>query len=417
MEHSIVEHRSLRCSILAVGDFPDGGASSQRLYLLARILCEGLGDTSVWLLHAGSKVSIPENTSLAGEREGVKFVYLSGTTIRPARIGAAILDTLRGIYRSARLLMRADACPDVLILYTPTLLKFIVPVAMAKLRRIPIIVEACEIFSKSTDTIGVGFLRRAGNSGQLLMERWTPALAAGLLVISQRIQKYYEKLGLPPSGSYLLPVLIDFKRYEKGGTVAVNELIGVKFLLNSGSFGEKDGLAYFVSAVARIREDDPALKLVFTGTAPTSTRAMILAGAGAGAEDWIIFTGLISREALIWCYKNAAGLLCCRSNSDYANYGFPTKLAEYLASGRPVVATTVGDVTHYLTDEETAFLAEPENIESIDQAIRRLLRDPRHSALVGVRGTEVAKHYFDYRNYVAGISAFIRQKIGREHPG
>lgn len=406
-----MEPRKLRCTILAVGDFPEGGATSQRLYLLARILREGLGDTSVWLLHAVSKMSIPENALPSGERTGVKFVYLSGTTVRPAHIGAAIVDTIRGIYRGARLLMRGDRAPDVLILYTPTLLKFAVPILIAKIRRIPVIVEACEIFSKSTDIAEVGVLRRAANSGQAFMERRTPALAAGLLVISYHIQTYYERLGLPTGGAYLLPVLIDLKRYEQGGNVPVGELSGVRFLLNSGSFGEKDGLAYLVSAVAALREDHPELKLVFTGSASRSIRNSILGSAGPGAEDWIIFTGLISREALIWCYKNAAGLLCCRSNSEYANYGFPTKLAEYLASGQPVVATTVGDVARYLTDEETAFLADPESIRSIELAIRRLLRDPSHSALIGARGMEIARHYFDYRNHVTGVSAFIRQRV------
>ena len=408
-----MERRPLRCGILAVGDFPEGGAGSQRLYLLAQILRQGLGDASLWILNPTTRSPIPENQYVAGEWGGVSFIYLNGTTVRPAGMFSAILDTLRGIYRGTRMIARRrPERPDFLVVYTPTLLKFFVPMMVARIMRIPIIVEVCEVFSTSTDIAGSGFLRQAGNSGQSLIERLTPVMASGLLVISTHIRQYYGQLGLPEKKAYLLPVLIDVERYEKGGNTAVANLAGVRFFLNSGSFNEKDGLAHIVQAMATIRQEYPDVRLVFTGNAPESTRKRLLGSSGAGDKDWILFTGLLTRDELIWCYKNATGLLCCRSNSDYANYGFPTKLAEYLASGRPVVATTVGDIKNYLTDNSSAYLAEPENTESIAMAIRRLLRDPTHATDVGIRGVEVARQHFDYRNHIAGVSAFISRRIG-----
>jgi glycosyltransferase involved in cell wall biosynthesis len=163
-----------------------------------------------------------------------------------------------------------------------------------------------------------------------------------------------------------------------------------------------------------VHEEHPKIKLVFTGEATKSIREKILWSTDSKGQEWIIFTGFLSRDALIWCYKNARGLLCCRSNSDYANYGFPTKLAEYLASGRPVVATTVGDVEEYLVDENSAFLAKPENVESITLAIQRLLDDPIRAEKIGQQGARVARQYFDYRNHVEKVSSFIRRRIGVE---
>ena len=88
----------LRCSVLAVGDFPEGGATSQRLYLLTKIINEGLGEASLWILHPSSKARVQENSSVAGEWRGVKFTYLSGSTVRPQRFGGALFDTIREIY-------------------------------------------------------------------------------------------------------------------------------------------------------------------------------------------------------------------------------------------------------------------------------------------------------------------------------
>jgi glycosyltransferase involved in cell wall biosynthesis len=250
-----------------------------------------------------------------------------------------------------------------------------------------------------------------------MMERLIPVISAGVLAISRGIRQYYERLGLTHDAIYLLPVMIDSERYQRGGLTAVESLRNVKFLLNSGSFNEKDGLNHLVQAMAKVREDYPEIKLVFTGVASKSTQEKILTAAGAGAHDWIIFPGFLPRDELIWCYKNALGLLSCRSNSEYANYGFPTKLAEYLSSGRPVIATTVGDVEEYLEDGKTAYLADPENIESIALAIRRLVQDPVKAEKIGRQGAEVARQYFDYRNHAQQVATFIRRRIEAGNPG
>lgn len=309
---------------------------------------------------------------------------------------------------------RGPERPELLVIYTPNFLKFILPMLAAKLMRIPLIVEVCEIRSKSIDPLA-GLLRRLVNSGESLMERLIPTVSTGLLVISRGIQQYYEKLGMPADRIYLLPVLIDPARYENGKSFSVKRLDRVNYLLNSGTFGEKDGISHIIEAVARVRTEYSDLKLVFTGAAPPAIQEWILEIAGPGGHNWIVFTGFLSRDELIWCYKHARGLLSCRSNSEYANYGFPTKLAEYLASGRPVIATTVGDVNEYLKDEETAYLAEPENTESIATAIRRLLGDPEKADHIGRRGYEVAGKNFGYCNYTQPVTSFIRRCIGAQN--
>jgi glycosyltransferase involved in cell wall biosynthesis len=406
---------SLRCAILAVGDYPEGGATSQRLGMLARVLRDGVGETAIWIMHPSSRMAIPENEHISAERDGIRYTYLSGRTVRPAGVFPAFLDTVRGIAASVgRLAGRRSRRPDLLVLYTPKFVKFIIPLLVARLLRIPVLVEVCEVWSKSTDTVGAGVLRRLANSGEPVMERFVARVSAGLLVISQGIKCYYRELGMPEAGIYLLPVLIDAEHYEKSGDAAVEKLRGVRYLLNSGSYNEKDGLSYLIRATAGVHGDFPDIRLVFTGHAPPEVESRILDTAGEDARDWIVFTGHLSRDALIWCYKHALGLLSCRSNSEYANYGFPTKLVEYLASGTPVIVTAVGDVNGYLRDGETAYLAAPENTGSIEEAIRRLLEDPDAAAETGRAGAGVARDTFDYRVHIDGLADFIRRRAGKK---
>lgn len=408
----MIEKRKVRCSILAVGDFPEGGATSQRLYLLSKIINEGLGEASLWILHPTTKVFLQENVSNCGVWKGVKFLYLSGNIIRPATKFGALIDTTKGIYKSVSLLASSEYRPDVLVVYTPLFLQFIIPMLSAKLLGIPVIVESCEIFSKSLDKAKLGIIRRWANSGQSMMEQLIPKLSKGILAISRQIKSYYESLGLAKNAAYLLPVLIDAGHYQGAGNSAVDALQGRRFLLNStGTYSEKDGIPYLIDAITQVRLQKPEIKLVFTGFAAPAIQEKIYQMAGAGSQDWIIFTGFLSRDQLIWCYKHAAGLLSCRSNSSFANYGFPTKLAEYLCSGSPVIATRVGDVEEYLADGQNAYLATPEDVNSIAGAIFRLLENPEQAVLIGSSGAEVARQFFDYRNHVNGVANFIRQRI------
>jgi glycosyltransferase involved in cell wall biosynthesis len=330
--------------------------------------------------------------------------------VRPTRLLRAAFDTIHGIAVATRLVLSRRTRPSVLVVYTPRFLKFIIPMLAARLARVPIIAEVCEIRSLETDRTGPGTLRRLATRGETWMERLLPKLAVGLLVISSRIRDHYVRLGALANASYLLPVLVDIDLYGSASQPVLAALRGKRYLVNSGRFNEKDGLEFLVPAVAAIRSKHPDVCLVFTGDAPEQVRREVRGYGGKDSGRWILFTGLLTREDLISCYHGATGLLSCRSGSPYAQYGFPTKLAEYLASGQPVIATRAGDVPDFLTDGVSAFLAESENIESIADALRRLLDDPVNAREVGQRGREVAKCHFDYRSYAAPVSQFIRRR-------
>ena len=408
-----VTKHPLRIVILGIGDLPDGGATSRRISLLARILGEGFEVVSIWLMHSTLKRKIVANKSSCGRINGIPFIYLSGSYIRPVKRLAALFDTVKGIWGVIWRLINRRVRPDVLVVYTPFFLKFIIPLIVARVLRIPIITECCEIRSCSTDMKNAGFLRKLANVGETKMEWLLPRISSGMIPISTQIQSFYYKLGLSESSSFLLPVLIDYKETHKKkveGRGEVSALKGVQYVLNSGSFAEKDGVIHLIQAVALVRNLYPKLHLVFTGNVSFVAKDFAFKKAGiADAKNWVIFTGFITQQQLAWCYENSQGLLSCRTNSKYANFGFPTKVAEYLTSTRPVVATKVGDMTNYLTDERSAFLANPEDIHSIADAILRRLYNQEQSIKIGLAGDLVAREYFDYQNYINPLADFVHR--------
>lgn len=399
--------------LLATGDLPEGVASAMRIRLLAAALHEGGIPIEIGLVHPTLKYPVPENNALSGTLSGVHYTYLNGRIVRPATITGAIRDTLSGILSATRLILaKGGRKPAFVIFYTPTYWEMIVPMLVARYRGIPVFVEACEIWSAIAAFERLGTVRRLVESGNRLFERLIPRWARGVIAISTSISDFYKKRGMRNENIFLLPILVDVKNYKKQSDDIVPNLKGVSYFLNSGTFSAKDGVTYLLQAFAQIAREFPDVHLAFTGNISEQIRRELFRVLpDETTRQRICFVGFLRREELAWAYQNANALLSCRPSNAFANYGLPTKLAEYLASGTAVIATRVGDVERYLTDSENAYLAQPENPYSIAECMRRILRDPQAARRAGERGQKTAIKYFSYKSYSLPLSEFIRQRV------
>ena len=100
-----------------------------------------------------------------------------------------------------------------------------------------------------------------------------------------------------------------------------------------------------------------------------------------------------------------------RIDLDYAHAGFPFKLGEYLASGRPVIASRVSDVDRFLADRSNAVLVRPGDSGELAEAIEYLLDNPEAASSIGQRGREVAVSLFDYKSQGQALLSFLRNMV------
>jgi glycosyltransferase involved in cell wall biosynthesis len=96
--------------------------------------------------------------------------------------------------------------------------------------------------------------------------------------------------------------------------------------------------------------------------------------------------------------------------------GLPNAICEALASGRPVLASNIGDNQHLVTEGETGFLFNPENHEDIAQAIRRFQQlDHEQRASMGRHAREFAKRELSMGTYVGQYESLIYRLLGLEN--
>jgi glycosyltransferase involved in cell wall biosynthesis len=77
-------------------------------------------------------------------------------------------------------------------------------------------------------------------------------------------------------------------------------------------------------------------------------------------------------------------------------FGSPTKLYEYMAAGRPIVASAVGQIADVLTDEHSALLVAPDDAHALARAIVRLVEDARLRTRLGGAAREAAERHHSW---------------------
>ncbi len=76
------------------------------------------------------------------------------------------------------------------------------------------------------------------------------------------------------------------------------------------------------------------------------------------------------------------------------NEGFSNSILEYMAAGKPVVATNVGGAREAVIENETGFLVESDDDEALANRLIELLRDEKKAGNFGAKGKEIAEEKF-----------------------
>ena len=230
--------------------------------------------------------------------------------------------------------------------------------------------------------------------------RWATAhlrwFADGVIVISSYLQQKLEHIVGARLPVALIPISVDLDRMRRvpGGFHRPARL------LYAGSFGEKDGVENLIAAFEQVAGQGRDIELVMTGRGSAERMAMCReadpAVAGCRADPAIsasfrmTITSAPSPTATF-----SASFACPPSSPTGASR---SSSGEYLATGRPVIASRVSDVASYLSDRVNAMLVEPGSVPEIVAAIEYLLADEARAFALGRAGRLVAERHFSARN-------------------
>ena len=74
--------------------------------------------------------------------------------------------------------------------------------------------------------------------------------------------------------------------------------------------------------------------------------------------------------------------------------GFSNSILEYMAAGRPVVATDVGGAREAIVDGETGYIVQPEDFETMSKRLMSFLQEPEKARRMGELGRKRVQQLF-----------------------
>lgn len=164
-----------------------------------------------------------------------------------------------------------------------------------------------------------------------------------------------------------------------------------------------------IKAFAIVAEKVLDVKLYIIGKTPLTEQKFdnYLLIKRLNLEDRVVFTGVVSAKEMPQLLVNADVLALDRPDNKQAKYGFPTKLGEYLLSGNPVVVTSVGDITKFLTDGVSALIASPQNPKNFADKLLWALTYTEEAICLGGRGKMIALEFFNSLTETQKLYSFM----------
>ena len=208
-----------------------------------------------------------------------------------------------------------------------------------------------------------------------------PKFFDGAICISDVLVDFWSKHGRKGAPILKLPMTVDVEAIEN---ILSAPCGNVPYICYAGGMTEeKDGVETLKRAYEIVKRQYPQVELKLFHDLPHAEAVSVM--------------------------KGAAGLVLARPDSLQARAGFPTKLGEYLATGRPVVVTRTGEIDRFLVDGESAYLAEPGNVEDIARQICAVFADDGKAERIGSAGRDVALREFDLRVHGKALQGWLRQ--------
>ena len=202
--------------------------------------------------------------------------------------------------------------------------------------------------------------------------------------------------------------VVDFDMFSKSNLKS--PFSNKKHIVYCGYMGNnKDGVEDLISAFSLFAQKNKSVNLCLIGSA--SPKEMIKFKNQIKKNritDRVLITGKLPHKDIPSYLLNAELLVLARPNNKQAQGGFPSKLAEYLSSGTPVLVTKVGEIPYYIKDSVNGYLTDPSNPEMLSEKLHFILKNYERAKKAGKKGQFLAKNEFDLKVQSGRLINFLK---------
>lgn len=250
------------------------------------------------------------------------------------------------------------------------------------------------------------WLRRMMGAAGAALDRYLAASADWTIAVTDRLAAYLAVRGAAgritasPPAAPRLAAIDGASRHGAGGPL----------IMYAGNLDPYQDLECLLHGFARLRTLEPRARLVLVSHAATHAQTTVRA-ARIAEEPGVSVRIVNSFAAALRALGEADLLVCPRASWS----GFPIKVLNYMALGRPIVHARGS--AHAIEDGRSGLLFDDGDAGSLAKAMLRVLRDPALAAQLGRQARRAARERFSHGAMLARLSAVFDALIARDRRG
>ncbi|HBI7096044.1 TPA: glycosyltransferase [Clostridium perfringens] len=273
---------------------------------------------------------------------------------------------------------------------------------VAKENGIPYIVEQCEWYDEST------FKGKSLNpyyrEHVKMIEKGYKNFD-GIISISRLFEQHYSKQQLPV---LRIPTILDVKNTKFRNVDLNRDKIKIIF---AGSLGKgKEMLSTIFEAIKKINIDNEYIHMDIYGPSKNEIITNINGNITLfnDVKEYISVHGRIAQELIEEKLRDADFSIFIRPERKSSNAGFPTKLAESMSVGTPVITNNTGDVELYLKNGINGFILNNNSSEALLDVFKKIITLSKENyESMRINSRIMAEENFYFGAYLNDIQEFI----------
>jgi glycosyltransferase involved in cell wall biosynthesis len=278
--------------------------------------------------------------------------------------------------------------PDVVVATSPQLLVGMTGWWLAKVHRVPFVFEVRDLWPESLAAAGVA--RQDSQLYRILgwIARFLYRRCDQLVVVTSAFKTHLvanwnvaeKQISVVENG-----VETDF--FTPEGSDGFRRAFGLegKFVVSYiGTLGAAHGLETMLEAAAHFQKGTPELIFLLVGEGAEKENLRSLA-AKRGLTN-LVFVGQQSRELVPSVIRASDACLALLRKREIFKTVVPTKLLEFMSCGRPVIVGVDGEARKIIEGAQAGLYVEPENVDALAHAIRKLYHNSSLRQRLGDNG-------------------------------
>ena len=375
--------------------FPNGLAPGNRIKCYAKAILHAGIDCEVIIYRRTERYGYaPKNTDGEGVYEGISFKYIAGTPLRGRNVFIRRFNDYKDKLKLRFYLKSVLKENDIVFAYSGHDVKY--NIAICKLvheLKAKYITELCELpYGTSKETSSTIRNRHIVESKLL-------PIVDGVIPISESLKEYAQQFVNAKCCIQKIPIMVDF---EKCNLENKSDEAECPYIFHSGALTEqKDGILGVIEAFGIAAQKLPEIRYLLTGNLENSQYAKRITEllSEYNIKDRVIFLGYLTDDKLRDYLAHASLTIINKYRTQQNKYCFATKLGEYMAAGKPVITTNVGESQNWLSNEKNAYIVEAENVKILAETIIKAFENPTERKAIGECARQTCNTSFYYTIY------------------